>query len=43
MCLLVIYQEKKKSVHKDWDYIPNISVTVAALTWKRKPLAVVDF
>lgn len=32
MCFLVIHQEEKKSIRKDWDYIPNISVTVAALT-----------
>lgn len=43
MCLLVIHQDKYKSVHKDWGYIPNVSVTVAVLTWKRKPLAVVEF
>lgn len=43
MCLLVIHHKEKKSICKDWDYSPNIVVTVAALTLKRKPLAVVDF
>jgi len=42
MCLLVIDGEEKKSICKDCDYIPNISVIVAALPLKRKPLAVVD-
>lgn len=37
MCLSI----KKTSIHKD--YLPNISFSVAAVTLKRKLLAVVHF